>query len=169
MDDKISVEIVTETWQRMSQMSVDEAPLMTFQLKEEQPIIFGFLLFLDDYPLNQHEKELILYMGLVVWQIMKQSKRRLRKVTRRKLEKADKANYGFLEMLASDSEVDFASATMAMLENYPEPEVLRYIIDTIMDEDEYEPDDLPIRDEYRGLAFVHLKTALDAFIVSLGR
>jgi hypothetical protein len=36
-----------------------------------------------------------------------------------------------------------------------------------MEEEDYDPDDLPIRDEYRGLAFVYLKTVLDAFIGSL--
>jgi hypothetical protein len=46
-----------------------------------------------------------------------------------------------------------------MLKNYPEPEVLRYILEAIMEEAEYEPDDPPIRDEYRGMAFVHLKIA----------
>ena len=165
----IPVEIVTKTWQRMAQMSVDEARLMAFQFQEEQPVIFGFLAFMDEFPFNRHEKELVFYIGTVVWQIMKQSKRRLRKVTRRKLEKADKVNYESLEMMMSDSEADFISASMTMLENQPEPEALRYIVETIMDEEEYEPDDLPIRDEYRGLAFIHLKTVLDAFVASLGR
>ena len=165
--DSISAKIVAETWQRMSQLSLDVAPQMSFQFQEEQPIILGFLLDLDDLPFNQHERELIYYIGLVVWQMMKQSKRRLYKVTRRKLEKADKANDESLEMMMSDSEADFVSATMAMIENYPEPEVLRYIVETIMDEEEYEPDDPPIRDEYCGLAFLHLKTVLNAFVASL--
>jgi hypothetical protein len=104
---------------------------------------------------------------MVVWQIMKQSKRRLRRVTLKKLSKAEKANYDTLELVASDSEADFFSATVAMVENHPEPEVMRYIVETIMDEEDYDPDDPPIRDEYRGLAFIHLKIALDALISSL--
>lgn len=167
--DSISAEIVAETWQRISQLSLDEAPQMTLDFREEQPIIFDYLLAFDDLPFNQHERELIFYIGLIVWQMMRQSKRQLYKVTRRKMEKADKATYDSIEVMMSDSEADFVSATMTMLENYPEPEVLRYIVETIMDEDEYEPDDPPIRDEYRGLAFLHLKTVLDAFITSLRR
>ena len=54
-----------------------------------------------------------------------------------------------------------------MIATYPEPEVLRYIVEAIMEEEDYDPDDPPIRDEYRGLAFAHLKTVLDAFISSL--
>jgi hypothetical protein len=169
MDEVISAEIVTQTWQRMAQTSVSETPQLLEEMKDEQPVVLGYLLALDDFPFNEHEREIIFYVGIVVWQIMRRSRRRLYKVTRRKLRRAEEANYGFLELLASDTEADFVSATRTMLENYPEPEVLRYIIEAIMEEEDYEPDDLPIRDEYRGLAFVHLKIALDAFVDSLAR
>ena len=169
MENMIPAEIVTETWQRMSQLDVAEAPILVEQMQQEQPAILAHLTVLDDFPFNPHEKGLIFYLGTVVWQIMKQSQRRLRKVTLRKLEKADAAAYEALEMMISDSEADFVSATVAMIENYPEPEVLRYIVEAIMDENEYDPDDPPIRDEYRGLAFIHLKIALDAMIASLAR
>lgn len=167
MTDMIPAEIVTETWQRMAQTPIHEAPQLVNQMQKEQPAIVAHLLYLDDFPFNQHERELIFYIGITVWQIMKQSKRRLRRVSLKKLVKAEEANYDALELMSSDSEADFVSATITMLENHPEPEVLRYIVETIMDEEEYEPDDPPIRDEYRGLAFFHLKIALDALISSL--
>ena len=100
--------------------------------------------------------------------MMKQSPKRLLKVTRKKLNRAENANLESLDFLGSDTEADFFSATQFMLENYEEPEVLGYIIEALMDEEEYEQSgDVPIREEYRGLAFVHLKIALDAFIDSL--
>lgn len=167
MADMIPTEIVTETWQRMAQTSVHEAPDLVNQMQQEQPAILAHLLYLDEFPFDPHERELIFYIGMVVWQIMKQSKQRLRRVALKKLSKAEKANYDTLELLASDSEADFFSATVAMVENHPEPEVMRYIVETIMDEEDYDPDDPPIRDEYRGLAFIHLKIALDALISSL--
>jgi hypothetical protein len=167
MTDMIPGEIVTETWQRMAQTPIHEAPDLVNQMQQEQPAILAHLLYLDEFPFDPHERELIFYIGMVVWQIMKQSKRRLRRVTLKKLSKAEKANYDTLELVASDSEADFFSATVAMVENHPEPEVMRYIVETIMDEEDYDPDDPPIRDEYRGLAFIHLKIALDALISSL--
>jgi hypothetical protein len=167
MTDMIPGEIVTETWQRMAQTPIHEAPDLVNQMQQEQPAILAHLLYLDEFPFDPHERELIFYIGMVVWQIMKQSKRRLRRVTLKKLSKAEKVNYDTLELVASDSEADFFSATVAMVENHPEPEVMRYIVETIMDEEDYDPDDPPIRDEYRGLAFIHLKIALDALISSL--
>jgi hypothetical protein len=166
----ISAETVTQTWQRMSDMPEDQAQHIVGQMSKEQPFILAYLLAMSEQPpLDEHEGQIFFYLGMVVWQIMKQSPKRLRKVTRTKLERSEKANERFLEMLASDTEADFFSATKTMLEHYLEPEVLGYVIETLMDEEDYDPDDPPIRDENRGLAFLHLKIVLDAFIGSIDR
>ena len=167
MADMISAETVTRIWQQMAQIPAHQAPQLVDHMRTEQPVILVYLLALDDFPFDQYEREIIFYMGLVVWQMMKQSKKRLRKVTHKKLRQVQDANDEFLSFLASDTEADFVSATRTMLENYREPEVLGYIIETLMEEEEFDPDNPPIRDEYRGLAFIHLKTVLDAFIASL--
>jgi hypothetical protein len=163
----ISAEIVTETWRRMSQTRMSQAPQVVQQMKKEQPVVVSYLFSLIDSPFNDHERKLVAYIGIVVWQIMTQSEKRLLKVTRRKLRKAEEANAAELEMLASDTDADFVSATMAMLESYPEPEVLRYVVEAIVADEHYGPDDAPIREQYQGLAFAHLKIVLDAFVDSL--
>jgi hypothetical protein len=167
MTDMISAETVTQVWQDMARVSAEAAPRFVNQMQEEQPVIIAYLLGVGESPFNQHEQAIIFYLGMVVWQMMKQSKRRLRKVTEKRLEQAEEANFDFLERLSASPEADFVSATQEMLATYPEPEVLRYIVEAIMEEEDYDPDDPPIRDEYRGLAVVHLKTVLDAFISSL--
>ena len=164
----ISAEAVTKTWQAMSLITTAEAADLMSQMAVEQPVILAHLAALHDMPFNQHEKELLHYFGVVIWQMVKQSPKRLLKVTHKKLNRAESANLDALELLASDTEADFFSATQFTLENYEEPEVFAYILTAIMDEEEYEAnDDTPIRDEYRGLAFIHLKIALDAFVDSL--
>ena len=164
----ISAEIVVKIWQAMDQLDADEAIDLSNEMAEEQPVILAYLMALDDMPFNQHEKEIILYLGIVVWQMIKRSPKRLLKVTRKKLNRAESANLESLNFLASDTDADFVSAVQFMLEGYEEPEVLGYIIEALMDEEEYEASgDAPVRNEYRGLAFVHLKIVLDAFIDSL--
>ena len=167
MTDMISAETVTRVWQDMARVSADEAPRFVQQMEEEQPAVMAYLLAVGEALFNQYEQEIIFYLGMVVWQMMKQSQRRLRKVTEERLEQAEEANFNFLERLSASPEADFESAIQAMMATYPEPEVLRYIVEAIMEEKDYDPDDPPIREEYRGLAFVHLKTVLDAFISSL--
>jgi hypothetical protein len=166
----ISAETVTQTWQRMAAFPPRQVPQFIEQMKNEQPVILAYLLAESERPpFNTHEGQLVFYLGLVVWQIMKQSPRPLRKVTHKKLRRVEQTNADLLDMLASDTDADFFSATQRMLETYPEPKVFEYIVQAIMDEDEYDPDDPPIREEYRGLAFLHLKVVLDAFISRLAR
>jgi hypothetical protein len=167
MTDMISAETVTRVWQDMARASLDEVPHLINQMRTEQPVVLAYLLAVGDALFNQHERELIFYLGMVVWQMMKQSKRRLRKVTEERLDQAEEANLAFLERFSASPEADFESAIQEMLDTYPEPEVLRYIVEAIMEDEDYDPEDPPIRDEYRGMAFVHLKTVLDAFISSL--
>jgi hypothetical protein len=161
----ISSEIVTQTWQRMSQSPIDQAPKLVEQMKDEQPVALGFLLHLDDLPFNQYEQELLFYIGLVVWQIMKQSEKQLYKVTNKKLRKAEERNIHTLERLASIGEGEFIASAQLLIGTHAEPEVLRYIVEAIMEVDEEEPG---FQEAHKGLAFIHLKILLDAFISSLG-
>lgn len=220
MADPISYETVTETWQRMADTPIDQAQRLVDQMEQEQPLALVYLLALDDYPFAQNEREIIFYIGAVIWQIMKQSQKPLQPVQEETLVRTEETNYKFLELLSEDTEADFMSATRNLIDNYAEPEVLRYLVEALMedldddlidfveykegefeveefaedmlpdtngfeeteeiqadveieDEDDWDDDDegydledLNIRDEYRGLAFVILKTVLDAFIES---
>lgn len=160
----ISEEIVTQTWQRIAQISPQEVQRYMNQMSREQPAILAYLLTLDGDPFNQNEVGYILLIAMVVWQVMKQSPQGLRSVPIEEVERADEANFAFLERFLSAGEMDFEAAVAKMLEEYPEPEVLRYIVEALMEEEEDEEE--PFRDGYRGLAFVCLKTVLDAFIAS---
>jgi hypothetical protein len=162
----ISFEVVTQTWQEMSQTPPHQASELVKQMSEEQPVALSFLLHLEDLPFNQYERELIFYVGLVVWQIIKRSGRQLYKVTRKKMGRAEEANVELLEQLAFSDEADYIETIQFILSECPEPEVLRYIVDAVMEEQD-DPDEPGFREEYKGLAFLHLKILLDAFVSSL--
>lgn len=239
MAEPISYEIVTETWQRMAETPPEQAQGLIDQMEKEQPIIMVYLLALDEYPFNQTEREIIFYIGVVLWEILKQGQPPLSMVNEESISKVEEENFRFLELLSNDTEADFMSATRSLIDNYGEPEVLRYLVEALMEDevdlDEYEHgavddqaeevglpekltpeeaaalftsgdgitmDDIEvdllddndegeeellsdldddenleeeddwlefnIRPEFRGLAFVHLKTVLDAFIASRG-
>jgi hypothetical protein len=221
MAEIISYETVHETWQRMADTPSEEVQALVDQMEREQPALMVYLLALDDFPFNQNEKEIIYYIGTVLWLIMKKSRDELSAVPQETISKAEEDNYQFMEMISNDTEADFMSATQAMIDSYGEPEVLRYLVEALMEgEDEYyyeeddqdltdellaaemeeenngfgdlfqdaeeedieveiiyeseedeedadyEGDELDIRPELRGMAFVHLKTALDALIAT---
>ena len=161
----ISGEIVTQTWQRVAQAQPSDMEGLVERLKDEQPVIMAYLLGARSLPFSRHESELVFYIGVVVWQIMEQSERPLRRVSRKKLKQFEEANEELFERLGPGTGTDSARLTQLLAFKYPEPEVLRYIVEAIVEEPL--PDDAPIRDEYKGMAYVYLKTALDALIASL--
>jgi hypothetical protein len=159
----ISADIVTQTWQSMAQTSLSDVPDLIAGMRDSQPVVLAYLLSADGLDFDRNELERILYIGMVVWQIMRQGEGRLLKVTRKRIIQAEEANYGFLERIEAASEGDLVQLTEEMMQDYPEPHVLRYILEAIMEED---PEGTPMREDYKGLAFVYLKTVLDAFIAA---
>jgi hypothetical protein len=85
-------------------------------------------------------------------------------VTGKKLRKAEELNVEILERLASSGESEFIESTQLLIRTHAEPEVLRYIVEAIMEEAEEEPG---FQEANKGLAFIHLKILLDAFVNSL--
>jgi hypothetical protein len=165
MTDSISKEIVDQTWQEMAQMSEEEAAQLGAEMHAEQATLQNFWLH-SGSGFTQDEREALFYLGVVVWRMMSQSQRRLGKVSKARLEQAGRKNADLLKMFAQDSDADFYTAVQTLLEQYPEPEVLRYIAEAILEESD-DPQDPAFREEMKGPAFVQLKIGLDALIYSL--
>lgn len=143
----------------MAVLPVDKVHVLVEQMQAEQPALMVYLLALEGYGLSQEEFEAIFYLGLVVWQMMKRGHSRLTSVTIEQLEQAEEENTKTLEFMEKDSEADFLSATHNMLETHPEPEVLRYIVEALMETD---PEETELSEDGKGIAFLHLKTELEA-------
>ena len=92
----ISAEIVERAWQRVAALPPQRARELSERIAREQPIVTAYLLAIGDAVFDQHEAELILYIGLVVWQIMEQAGRPLRRVTAATIDQAEAANQEFM-------------------------------------------------------------------------
>ena len=161
----ISVETVEDVLQKMSNMSDAQAEELTTQMSEEQPMVFAYLLAMsENEAFNQNETETFLYIGMVAWQIARAGVKDLKKVTEKELDGIEKANEDLLEKMASDSAGDFVSAAESMVENYPEPELLRYVTTALMEDEDGNTDNPPFREDGLGVAFLHLKIVMDAFV-----
>jgi hypothetical protein len=161
----ITAEAIKNTWQRFTEMSESDALKMGTQMTREQPYVQTYLLAASqDEAFDEDEGQTVFYIGMVLWQIVKQNRQELRKITSKILDQAEKANEEALDTMASDSPADFLSASQALVEKYPEPEVLRFAVQSLMEDDEGNSDHPPIRDENLGLAFLYLKVVLDALI-----
>lgn len=57
----------------------------------------------------------------------------------------------------------YSSAAESIALKYPEPDISRYIVQSLFEDDEENPDDPSFSEEHVGAAFLHLKIVLDAF------
>jgi len=156
----IPLKVVERTWKKMSTMSFRGIPKLINLMKKQQPFALAYLLAVGHEIFNQDEQEQLLYLGIVVWQIMSQGSKPLTKITEDVLDEAEKANIKMLEYLAGESEAGFMDTTKKIISNYPQPEVLKYVVDALMEEPE---EGCLVRDENKGYIFIYLKTIIDCF------
>lgn len=156
----ISSGIVEKTWKKLSSMSPLKAPRLINDMSKQQPLILAYLMAAGEDMLNQDEKELLLYLGVVVWQIMSQGSAPLPKVTEETLDAIENSNVKMLEYLEGESEIDFIETVENIFTNYNQTEVLKYVVEALMEEEDEESF---IRDEVKGIMLIYLKTVIDCF------
>lgn len=158
--ESIPLEVVERTWKKMSTMSLGELPKLINLMQKQQPFVLAYLLAVGHEIFNQDEQEQLLYLGVVVWQIMSQGSKPLAKITGDVLDETERENMKMLEYLAGESETGFMDTTKKIISNYPQPEVLKYAVEALMEEPE---EGCIIRDENKGYIFIYLKTIIDCF------
>ncbi len=137
----ISAEIVEATWQKMATIPPSQAQKLIEQMSRQQPLILAYLMATGEDLLNHAERELLLYMGVVIWQMMQQGDKRPASVTEAMLEEVDRRNLSMLEYLEGDSEEEFLGTVQALMDSYNQREVLRYAVETLMEGDEEDFDE----------------------------
>jgi hypothetical protein len=143
----------------MGTMPPHQMPKLIDRISKQQPLVLAYLLATGEQLFNQDERELFLYLGVVVWQIMSRGNKPLSKVTEATLDRMEENNMKMLEYLEGESEADFIEAVEKMLKNYNQQEVLKYVIEALMEDEE----DFFITDESKGLMLLYLKTVIDCF------
>lgn len=158
--DMISAETVEKTWRRVASLSPRSAPKLIQRMTREQPLILAYLMAVDNDIFNGDERQLLLYLGVVVWQMMSQGTQPLPTITEEILDQAEARNMKMAEYLQGETEDGFERAAELIISNYGQPEVLRYVVEALMEEPEEER---VIQDQNKGIMFLDLKTVIDCF------
>ncbi len=153
----LSAETVEATWQEIAQWDPAKFPPLIQKMSSEQPGLLAYLMACGEDIFNQSEKELVLYIGVVVWQIMSKGGQKLPKVTVEQLEKAEEKNFMMLEDLVDESEGDFIAVVDNTISNYNQLEVLHYVVEAIMEDEE----EVEIDEDNKGYMLIFLKTVID--------
>ena len=152
----ISDSLVEATWKRIGSMPPVEAAKLSQQMHKEQPFILTYLLAVGGDTLNRVERELLVYMGIVVWQIMLKGNTALPMVSEKDLEKAEESNMRMLDYMTGELGSDFIDTTKKLMENYGQPEVFWYVIEALVEDEEG-----LVRKGNEGMMAIYLKTAID--------
>ncbi|MBC8484906.1 MAG: hypothetical protein H8D45_02575 [Bacteroidetes bacterium] len=81
-------------------------------------------------------------------------------ITEQTLDEVEESNIKMIEYLEGESEAGFKYSVEMITNNYNQPEVLRYVVEALMEEEE---EGCLIRDENKGLMTINLKTVIDCF------
>jgi hypothetical protein len=153
----ISAQMVEQTWQRIAGFSAREGKALGIQFVTEQPVLTAYLMGVDGDLFNEDERELLFYLGTVVWQMMAQGDQPLPRVTETMLDQAENANVTMIESLVDASDDDTRAAMEKLLREYGQPEVFRYVVEALMESAQ----DEGIRQDNLGIMMVDLKTVID--------
>ena len=156
----ISASIVEKTWKAQARMNPSVINNVIQKFSERQPMMLAYLMAMGDNMLNENERELLLYLGTAVWQMMEKGGKQLRTVTESELENFEDQNFKMLEYLENEPDEDFNRTVGKIIEGYEQKEVLRYVVEALFEGEEEE--DIPsIRKDFIGQIFIFLKIIID--------
>jgi hypothetical protein len=156
----IPADVVEKVYTKMWNMSEQDAFRLSFVLQKEQPCLVAYLAAVDQDILNQEEREVLFYQGTVIWQIMSEYRKPLPQITEDKLLRFERENLRLSESLKEAGTVKFAEVLKKILQDFGQPEVFRYVLSALLDQDN---EDCVIRDENLGIIMMDLKTVIDCF------
>ncbi|MCG3119639.1 MAG: hypothetical protein ALAOOOJD_02108 [bacterium] len=157
----ISETTVERTWKKMAQLADAEMQQVVERMEKEQPEIMAFLMAADYDTFNQDERELVFYLGMVVWEMMRQGTPRPQQVSEERLYQLVERTDQMVESLMGESEGDFVAVATQVFKNHNQLNVLRYIVEALFEMEE-DDEDTEIRDDMKGLIFLNLKTMVEA-------
>jgi hypothetical protein len=161
----ISADTVTRTWQKMARMNQKQAQQFGLSAIQQQPNLVAYILAANQQLFTQSEGEIIYYVAMSIWQMLLQGKVQPGRVQRAHLEQAEQANLEMVQQLQTQAADQVESWIENIVQDYPEPNILIYILESITDESENASID--IRPELRSVAVFYLKTVLDALLLTL--
>jgi len=157
----ISEEIIERTWRKLAAMPSDDMPKLLEKMEKEQPEIMAFLMAVDHDVLNRDERELLFYLGMVVWQMMREGTPWPKRVGARRLDELIRQTEKIVESFMNESAGDFMAVMARMFKDHHQINVLRYIVEALFDiEDDAEYTEA--REEMKGVVFKNLKIVLEA-------
>lgn len=164
----LTQEIVEQTALRCGHMNGTQWQAMIVQMQREQPAVMTYLESIRHGQMfSQPEGETVFHIGVVVWQMIRQSPQGLREVDAQELVNVMQEDMSTRMTMLSDTPADLMAATKSMIERCPEPEVLRYIVSVIEYPLELESEGPSFTEKNKMFAALFLQLLMNALVKGL--
>jgi hypothetical protein len=153
----IPEEIVERTWQEVAGFTPHKAKKEILKIGNTQPELLAFVVE-SSKEMGREVSELAIYMFVVVYRMFQEAHGRIKKISSDEIIKCYQNNEALMERL--DGAHDKFLDRIASIQASSQPHVIKYVADTLMEEDEGE-DSLVLTEEQKGFLFLLFKTVVD--------
>lgn len=155
-------ELIDESTEELHNLGEGALKDMVYQMSEEQPDLMSYLLTVGEQELSAEDQEVLLFLGLNVWNAFKKYQT-LPFVPDKKIHKKNEENEALIDKLEHNKEQGFTQLARSIIDDHSQEPLLEYIVQAIVEEDMEEEEPL-VSEENRDLLFLTLKT----FVESIG-
>ena len=154
----ISAKAINRKWKQVNEATEEEAQRLLDKMVKQQPFVVAYLLAVEETLMGKEERGQLMLIGLILWEVVFKENPALRMITMEDLEAAETVNLKFLEEMEAGSEMDHMAGLQDLMETYNQVPLLTAVIESLMAEEEEEPE---LASESVGLALLHMKAVLD--------
>lgn len=159
----LSLDQVDETYDWLSSIEEEEEIVKLVEaFSEAQPVLFTYLMTMGESDFDGDENELMLFMGVILWQTYLRSGIDLSPISEDHLDAIQEQNVKMLEYLAEEGEEGFEQVARTLMQESSQPQLLRFLVQII-----FEEEDELIKPANQGIMFIFLKVVIDSIESSL--
>lgn len=145
-------------WKQKADMELEEAPNLVEAMGTTQPDVLSYLLATGDNLLSPSERQIIFFMGILIWYVIDQLEDQVPEISIDNLLENEEKNFKMLEYLAGEPDGEFMTTVDKIMETYNQPILLKYVIERMIEEPEK---DIEIIDDHIGVMVIYLKSFID--------
>jgi hypothetical protein len=149
--------IVEKTWQEVAGFNPLKANKEMMKIGNSQPELLAFIMELTR-EMDQEVRELGIYIFFVIYRMFQKAKGKIKRISAKEISEFYEYNETLMEKLEEAHEKFFDRAVSIQISR--QPYVVKYLVDTLMEEEEDEGD-LTLTEEQKGFLFLLLKTVID--------
>lgn len=150
-----STDQVESSWEAFNRLDDKQANIMVEEMSESQPFVLSLVLSWGEEELNEEEAEFLLFMGMFVWFTYRNHAAKTSEVNEKMLADTEVTNMKMLEYLTGETEQDFIDFTLQLVENFPQPHLLKLLVEEIYEEQE------ALRPDNQGMVLIYCKIIIE--------